>query len=505
MKDFLKILAQNSAVVILVLGIVAAINFISHKFPKRLDLTEDREYTLSDSTFQVLERLEDRLTVKLFYSKDLPAPLKPVQEHVSDVLGELKARARHGIHIETVEPDLNEEKEHEALSIGISPLQINVIEKDKQEVKKAYMGMALYYQDKREVIPVVAPVQSLEYMIALAVLKLTQKEEPRVGLYAPEDNENYQIIKKLVGQMGTLVQIKKPELDLADLNLDVFVMVDPVEMGKDFLQKIDEAIEKGMNVLVFAGLVSVDINLNVEAKSTGLDEWLSQKGVGLSDKLLLDPRQNGQASFQTGFVQVFMNYPFWVKAFKTELNQENPITAQLEEVLFPWTNVIQVMEEKDSDWHITELVRSSQFSFLQPGDSPNVHPQYLSEMQELPVTQSYPLSVMLTKKEREDAGRIFLTATSHALMDQFLDQLQSNSNAIFLANMLEYSSWGDFLIGVRSRGKTARPLVPLTPAKKSLIKWGLMLGVPLVAIGLGLLTLLILKKRRESWVRALGV
>jgi len=45
----------------------------------------------------------------------------------------------------------------------------------------------------------------------------------------------------------------------------------------------------------------------------------------------------------------------------------------------------------------------------------------------------------------------------------------------------------------------------LSPGKKSLIKWGLMLGLPLASIFLGLLALFILKKRREAMLASLKI
>ena len=216
-----------------------------------------------------------------------------------------------------------------------------------------------------------------------------------------------------------------------------------------------------------------------------MDDWLFEKGLAISDRVLLDPAQNEQAGFHTGAMQVFMAYPFWVKALQKDLNKDSPITSQLEEVFYPWSNVIKTHEAENNKWEFEALAQSSKRSFLQQEDAPSVSPQYIQQMTALPVMRSYPLTALLTH-ESEDMGKIFVTANHHMLQDRFLQQV--TSNVIFMENLVEYASWGEYLIGVRSRGKSSRPLAKLTDTGKSLIKWSHMLAIPLLAVLGGLIT-----------------
>jgi len=503
MKVFFKILSQNIIIVLLVIGIIVALNVLSKKYSVRLDLTDDKEYTLSPATIKLLGRLQDRLTVKLYYSKDLPPILLPIKERVGDILEEFKATAKQNVIIEYIEPDLNEEMEKEALNLGVLALELNVIEKDRREVKKAYMGMVLYYQDKRQVIPVVAQVKNLEYLLDLSLIKLMQKKSPKIGVYMGIDKNKFRLVQQILGQMGQVVEVTPETKDLDELDLSVLLVLAPLDVDKKFYEQWNKLIKKGTNVLVFTSNLKVQTSLKVEELHSGLDDWLANLGLGISDKLLIDPKQNAQAGFMTGYVQVYMAYPFWVKVFKKQLDQKNPITSRLEELLYPWSNVVMIYEQKESPWDIVELVSSSNYSFLQPDDVPSVSPQYVNEMTKFPVFEPFPLTVMLTNNDKESSGKVFVTANYHVLQDQFLQQ--SQSNAIFLENMIEFSTWGNNLIGIRSRGKTARPLAEVTPGEKSVIKWGLMIGVPIFAILIGLTSLFVLKKRREKLIAGLGV
>ena len=57
----------------LTIGIVLVINFLSNELHLRLDLTDNHQYTLSKATRDILNNLEEPVTVKAYFSKDLPA------------------------------------------------------------------------------------------------------------------------------------------------------------------------------------------------------------------------------------------------------------------------------------------------------------------------------------------------------------------------------------------------------------------------------------------------
>lgn len=494
----IKLITQNLVAVLLILGILVAVNYLGSQFSKRWDLTDEQEYTLAPSSIKILDRLDDRVTIKLFYTKDLPDLLIPIKERVSDLLQEFKAYSKQDILIEFIEPDLNEETEKETLALGIMPLELNVIKKDKRELVKAYMGMAIYYQDKKQVIPVVAQVKNLEYMIDLSLLKLTQKDLPKIGVYLGANQSKYRLIDQVVKQLGTLKIIEKDSQNLSEMGLTSLLIIDPIDVDVKMRNEWDRLIDAGVPVMLFAGTVDVSSEMKPEMVNRGIDDWLAKKGLSVSTELLLDVKQNAQAGFQAGMMQVYLPYPFWVKALKSQLNSKNIITEGLEDVLFPWTNVVQVFLEKSSPWTATTLVESSKSSFLQKEDEPKIGPQYVNDLQEMPTFKQYPLSVLLSQKSKV-SKKLFVTATHHVLQDEYLQRAQGN--VLFISNMIEFCTWGDYLIGVRSRGKTSRPLLEIMPSTRTQIKWGTSILTPLICVLLGFLFFFALRKRRQSLIQ----
>lgn len=489
----------------LVVGIVVALNLLAHFVHLRFDFTEDKEFTLSQSTQKILRQLEDQLTIKLYYSKNLPGQLLPIQQRVADTLEEMKAAAKHPIIIKEMDPDSTEEKEKETLSLGLLPIQLNVIEKDRQEVKKVYMGLELSYRDRSAVIPALTQVNNFEYQVALNILKFAQTTPVRIGLFIGNDQERYRALPELIKQLGTVVPIKADDQNLDEKKLAALIVINPIDLSTTFIKQWDDLLDEGTSIVIFAGMIDVDQKMSATPVSTGIDEWLATKAVGINGALLVDPMQNAQAVFRTNFGYAQLGYPFWVRTVKADLNRENPITAQLEEIIFPWANVVQLLNDEQNAWTPTVLVKSSLRSFLQPEPEPNIDPYYVSNLQQLPVFESYPLSVFLEKKEEgeeeKNTGRIIVTATPHLVRDDILQRQQSN--VVFLENIFEYATWGDDLIGIRSRGQTARPLTATSVAERAAIKWGLMFGVPAVAIMLGIFMLWILKRRRALWITKL--
>ncbi|MBU1917532.1 GldG family protein [bacterium] len=497
-----KSVSYTVLIVVFVLSLAMALNIISSKVHKRWDITDEKEFSLSSATKNILSKLDDILTIQLYYSNDLPPILHPIQQQIADLIEEIKATATQTILIENIAPDLNEETEQEAIALGIAPLELNIKEKDKIELKKVFMGMALYYQDKKEVIPIVVQVNNLEYQLSLSLLKLTQGKLPRIGLYVGSNRDQYSSLKEIISQIAQLVPIEGDESALEDKNLAALVIVDPVEIKDTFAEQLENLALKGTNIILFTANVTISNTLIPQKVSSGLEDWLKEKNIIVSEQLLIDASQNMRAAFNTGMLQVYIPYVFWARTLKHDLNRDHPITALIEEVLFPWSNALLFNTDKESVWTPLELIHSSKTSFLQPEDIPDVSPEYYSTMTKTPRLQELPLSVVLTHSKNKTAGKIFITSTHHLVQDRFLTQ--APSNPVFLSNMLEYSSWGNELINIRSRGKTTRPIKHLVGNHKTAIKWGHTAGIPGLAVFLGVGSILVGRQRRKRFIKKLS-
>ena len=89
----------------LVIGIIIVINLLSNEFHVRFDLTEDRQYTLSDATRDILDDLEEPVTVKAYFSKNVPPEFAKGRQDFQDLLIEYANRSDNQVVYEFINPN----------------------------------------------------------------------------------------------------------------------------------------------------------------------------------------------------------------------------------------------------------------------------------------------------------------------------------------------------------------------------------------------------------------
>ena len=80
---------------VLYLAVVVLINVVGLSQYVRVDLTEDKMYSLSEVSKQAVSSLAEPLTIKAFFSKDLPPPYNTTERYLRDLLSE------YGLHANT--------------------------------------------------------------------------------------------------------------------------------------------------------------------------------------------------------------------------------------------------------------------------------------------------------------------------------------------------------------------------------------------------------------------
>jgi len=163
--------------------IVALVNVAGITLFFRLDLTANKVYSISEASRKVVSTLSEPLTVKVFFTKNLPAPHNNTERYLHDLLEEYSIYAsRHFNYqfydVSTEEGELSEKtRENQKLAndYGIHPVQIQAIEKDEVKFQRAYMGMVLIHGDLIERIPTISTIEGLEYKMTTAIQKLNNK------------------------------------------------------------------------------------------------------------------------------------------------------------------------------------------------------------------------------------------------------------------------------------------------------------------------------------------
>ncbi len=149
---------------------------------KRFDLTESGLYELSPPSIDAVTALREPLTIRAFFTPNLPAPYNTVEQAVRDLLDEYAVHGGDLFNYQFVSMGAEEVGQEEAIANEelarqylIYPIQIEQLDRDEVTLSTAYTGMALIHGDLIETIPSITDTSQLELTVTEAIAKLTER------------------------------------------------------------------------------------------------------------------------------------------------------------------------------------------------------------------------------------------------------------------------------------------------------------------------------------------
>lgn len=134
----------------------------------------------------VVASLTGPLTIKAFFSQELPPPYNTHKQYFRDILQEYAQNANQNFNYELIEvPAQARDKQRRAEEYGIQPMQVQIVEEDALSYKKVYMGAALIHGDAVEKLPSITSPRDLEYRLTSSMRKLQNKVSALLALDTP--------------------------------------------------------------------------------------------------------------------------------------------------------------------------------------------------------------------------------------------------------------------------------------------------------------------------------
>ncbi|SVE63303.1 uncharacterized protein METZ01_LOCUS516157, partial [marine metagenome] len=173
-----------------VVGIVVAfvflfcLNILSNNEIKtaQVDLTENKLFTLSKGTKEIVETIDEPLTFRFYYSNKF-GEISPLHgnyaNRVREMLEQLEMISGGKILIKEIHPEPFSVEEDEAVRFGIQGVPLD------QSAEMGYFGLAANNStDDRKTIPFLNPQreQFLEYDLTRIVFELASPKKKKVGL-----------------------------------------------------------------------------------------------------------------------------------------------------------------------------------------------------------------------------------------------------------------------------------------------------------------------------------
>ena len=383
-----------------IIFIIMVANFAGHYLFKRFDLTEDKRYTLSQTSLNIISEVKEPLYVDVFLEGNFPGEFKKLQTETQQLLEEFKAR-NSNIIFQFINPlDKEEEREktlQQFYDRGLTPLNVTLDEKGKQTQEIVFPWAVVSYGNKSAKVPllknmmgastaqkVVSSVQHLEYAFSNAFNSVTKNREKKVAIikgngelhdllladFLKSVRENY-----FIGPFTLDSVAKSPENTLKELKkYDLAIIAKPTEAFSDSeKQVLDQFLMHGGKTLWLVDQVNMEMDSLMETgenlafpRDLNLNDLFFKYGIRIKPDLIKDimatpislaTGEQGSATQYTKFPWLYspMIYP----VANIDPTKTSPIVSNLDGIKFEFTNPIEVLNNNIKK---TVLLQSSPYS-----------------------------------------------------------------------------------------------------------------------------------------------
>ncbi len=491
----------------ILIAILVVANLLSSQVFLRLDFTEDKRYTLSDATKDIINNLEDVITVTAYYSEDLPPQLLKSRQDFMNLLVEYENRSDGNIVYEFVNPNKNEEAEMEAQQAGISPIMVNVRERDQVKQMRAYMGVIMQQGEEKEVIPVIQPGTGMEYALTTAIKKLSVEDKPRIAFLQGHGEPSPNASMQLLEQLSVLYDVEPYTItDTAGIPSyyrTVAIIAPNDTFPRSHLDKLDQYLAQGGNIYLAYNTLQANLNQAYlqESIDIGLKTWLSEKGITINDFYVIDANCGSvTVRQQQGFFMINSQVQFPYFPIITNFS-DHPAVQGLESVFFPFVTSLTFSSE-DSAVHITPLAFTSENTgIVQPPSYIDIDKDwedsdFTADQQIVGAALEGPIAGPVSSR------MIMIPNGDFAVNGEGQQQQQVNEDNVNLAsNSIDWLSDDTGLISLRTKGVTNRPLEQIEDTEKSIFKYGNVLIPILLVLVIGFYRRQRYQSKKQKWIQ----
>ena len=480
----------------------------------RVDLTEDRLFTLSEGTHETLVAIDEPIELHFFYSERLGRELPfygGYSRRVRDLLNEIAAAAGGKVVLHERNPLPFSDDEDRAVSMGIQGIPVD------QGGELVYFGLAgVNSVDDVELVPFFQPEREnlLEYDLAQMIHALSNPEPTVVGVMSSlpvmgdmraHMQGSVSIPWEIARHLRTFFDVINLPQSIDDLpgRIDVMVVIHPDTLSDRVQYELEQFLFRGGRVMLFLDPRSESNNRigpdDISSSADSLSRLLEKWGVDIPDgKLTGDRSMAWRVNAGTQQRVIPANYVVWLAVSGEQMNQDDPVTSRL-----PLVNIASagyIDREKNSPLTLEPLITSTENSApvdvdlvrglnpdilglldkFKPDENKYVIAARLSGEVETAFPDGPPERVIKKTEEElsEDPDRpqlmtsegpinLIVVADSDLIEDRFWIRKQQffgrevaqpiASNANFVVNAVSNLGGSNELIRLRSRGVSQRP------------------------------------------------
>ena len=519
-KQTEKLLFSVAGVVIMFVIIVAA-NVILGFFKTRVDMTQEKLFTLSDGTKSIIGQLakQDQMAeIRFYFSNDreVHPVIKNYGQRVEDLLNEFRVYSKGRIEIKKLNPQPDSDEQDAARLDGVEGQQI-------QPGEEIYLGLAIGIAPEKVSIPFLDPQREtlLEYDIARALSQVMSPKKAAIGLMTPLPmfGQPSNPMMARMGQQGQepwlfLQELQRDfevkqipmETESIDSDIKVLLVVHPKDISEKSQYAIDQFVLRGGKLIAFLDAMSLadkpanpqnPMMANMPGGPSSLDKLLKAWGITFENtKVVADLTFSTMLSRGRGAggEQV----PAFLTLNEKGIEKNDILTSQLKKVMIPFggafsgtpvaglkqtillhtTKDSQFVDGMQAQFSSKDIVDKFQSSGTEQTIAirlqgkfktafPDGKPGAAADKKDDAAKKDEKPAADGSLKEGPAEGVVVLVSDSDFIYDQFAAQVQNffgqkmvqtfNDNLAFAQNIVEQMAGDSNLIRVRSRATSSRP------------------------------------------------
>ncbi len=504
MTAFLQRFLVGSSLMLAIV-LLFGVNMLSNLSLKswRLDLTENRLYTLTQGTRNVLANLQEPLQLRFYFSQRLAADYPGIAiyaQQVRELLEEYHRLAQGKINLEIIDPESFSADEDRAVSLGLQGVPL------ENGAATFYFGLAgSNSTDGEAVIAFFQPDREafLEYDLTKLVYQLTQAKPKAIGVistlpwqggFGPLGSNQPWVIYEQLQQSFELRPLALTTRAIPD-DLELLLLVHPKGLEEGLLYAIDQFVLRGGRVLALLDPhAESDLQaLGETSDYQGFKQLLTAWGVELvPGKAVADLSRSLKVRINQEGRSAVASYPVWMNLTPDQFARQDLIVANLTEVVLATPGALRATAGATTQ--LTPLLQSTTNAMLVDTailtDTNTAAVQLLQAYR--PDGERYTLAARLTGKPQSAFKaapaapegtppavaaahiqaattdiNLVLIADTDWLQDRFWVQVQDflgqrvavpdAANGSLLVNAVDTLSGSSDLISVRSRASASRP------------------------------------------------
>ena len=501
--------------------IVIVLNLISLNVFARWDVTEKGKYSISETSREIIASLDDRLTIKVFFTEDLPAPHNSDRRYLLDLLDDFKAYSNGMMNYEVLDPE-KREVARQAASYQIQPVRFDIRGTTKAETILGYKALVLLYAGRQEMMPFIMNMDNFEYEFIKLVKRLQNPAKPKIGFTVghgePRIDSGLTVAASFISENFEPVPLATSELARIPDDIEALMVAAPTREFSEYeVYLLDQYLMRGGKIGFFMNGIKIDRQTNTLSEiTTGLESLMNHLGVQINRDFVIDKscyRYTNMRRVEGGVVPETIEVPFFINIIR--FNKDHILTkfqksltmigaSSLDttmavqdgvkrEVLFTTTeksgsisgNVaarLSMISESDYDKSKLPLsvVLSGHFeSYFAKRVIPDFNPVDTNVRVDIP-----------EKQDKSIDTRVLVVGNGNFFDDDAANDRQGrfNQNFVFLNNAVDWMAQDEDMISIRSKGNLYNPFEKLVSEKgQTTIKLINIVAMPFLVIVAGLI------------------